>query len=152
MLAALPLEDSVRITCIALFVLTSLTIASAGKVHVYDLATGAMSTMKYSRHGSGKGTLAGPLPSGELVSGEYVTLTNAAIGWGSVYSSVAGSGGYATGTGNGFSVATGGHRYGSAILTNEQHTVVNCEYVVGFNGHGTGGCTDNHGAKYKLMF
>ncbi len=141
-----------RITCIALFVLTSLTIASAGDVHVYDLATGTMSTMKYKRHGGGKGTLGGPLPSGEVVSGEYVTVTNMAIGWGSVYSSVAGSGGYASGSGTGTSIAAGGRRFGSAILTNDKQTVVNCEYVVGFNGHGFGGCTDNHGAKYKLMF
>jgi hypothetical protein len=141
-----------RIICIALFVSTFLSIASAGDVHVYDLSSGAMSTMKYSRHGSGKGKLAGPLPSGEIVSGEYVTVTNAAIGWGSVYSSVSGSGGYATGTGNGISVAAGGRRYGSAILTNAQQTVVNCEYVVGLNGHGTGYCNDNHEAKYKMMF
>jgi len=132
-------EDLMRITCVALFIATFFSTASAGKVHVYDLSTGAMSTMKYSRHGSGKGTLAGPLPSGEVVSGEYVTVTNAAIGWGSVYASVAGSGGYASGTGNSFSVAAGGRRFGSAILTNEQHTVVTCEYVVGFNGHGFGG-------------
>lgn len=141
-----------RIPCVALFVCTFLSIASAGDVHIYDLSTGAMSTMKYSRHGSGKGKLAGPLPSGEIVSGEYVTVSNAAIGWGSVYSSVSGSGGYATGSGNGYSISSGGHRYGSAILTNEQHTVVNCEYLVGLNGHGTGGCTDNHGTKYKMMF
>jgi hypothetical protein len=126
--------------------------ASAGKVHVYDLSTGVMSTMKYSRHGSGKGTLAGPLPSGEIVSGEYVTVTNAAIGWGSVYGSAAGSGGYATGSASGLSITAGARRYGSAILTNDKHTVVTCEYVVGLSGHGTGACEDNHGTHYRIMF
>jgi hypothetical protein len=142
----------VRIIRVALFVATALSTAFAGTVHVYDLSTGSMSTMKYKRPGGEKGTLAGPLPSGEVVSGEYVTVTNMAIGWGSVYSSVSGSAGYASGGGSGMSIAAGGRRYGSAILTNEQHSVVDCEYVVGFSGHGTGYCSDNHGVKYKLMF
>jgi hypothetical protein len=78
--------------------------------------------------------------------------SNASIGWGSVDGSVVGSGGFASGNASGLSVASGGHRYGSAILTNDQHTVVTCEYIVGLNGHGTGGCKDNHGTEYKLMF
>jgi hypothetical protein len=130
----------------ALFSTITISTAFAGDVHVYDLANGAMSVMKYSRHGSSKGTLKGPLPSGETVSGEYVTVSNAAVGWGSVYSSASGA------SVSGISIAAAGRRYGSAILTNEQHTVVNCEYVVGSNNHGTGGCEDNHGNKYKLMF
>ena len=59
-----------KIVLRGLFVLALTVPALAGDAQFYDLSTGAVSVMKYKRHGSGKGTLQGPLPSGEIVSGE----------------------------------------------------------------------------------
>jgi hypothetical protein len=79
-------------------------------------------------------------------------VTQASIGWGNVYSSVYGAAGTATGNASGVSISGGGRRYGAAIMTGDKGEVLDCEYLVGFNGHGTGACKDNHGAKYRLMF
>ena len=73
-----------------------------------------------------------------------------AVGWGSVYSSVYGTAGSASANSNGTAVALSLQGQGSAILTGDKGTVLNCEFIS--SGHGTGACEDSHGAKYKLMF
>jgi len=83
------------------------------------------------------------MPSGEKLSGEYVTLVNSAVGWGSVYSGV-----YSA---SGVSVGVSGKNQGSAIMTGDRGTILNCEYISS-GGHGSGACEDRRGTKYKLMF
>jgi hypothetical protein len=39
---------------------------------------------------------------------------------------------------------------GTAILTGDKGTILNCEFIS--SGHGSGACQDNHGVKYKLLF
>jgi hypothetical protein len=115
------------------------------EAHLYDLTTGAQTLIRYSANGRGRGTLTGQLATRETLKGEYTTVVNAAVGWGSIYSGVYS----ATGT----SVAVGGSQRGSAVMTGDKGLVLNCEYISSaWNGHGTGACEDNHGTKYKLMF
>jgi hypothetical protein len=83
------------------------------------------------------------MASGEQLSGEYVTVVNSAVGWGSIYSGV-----YSA---SGVSAAVAGKNQGSAVMTGDKGTILNCEYISS-GGHGTGACQDKRGTKYKLMF
>jgi hypothetical protein len=111
---------------------------------LYNLETGAQTALSYSYNGSGHGRLSGTPPSGEAMKGEYTTVADAAVGWGSIYSS--------TGSASASTVSTSNKQYGTAVATGDKGTVIQCEYVTGMSGHGSGACKDNHGGKYKLMF
>ena len=113
------------------------------EAHLYNLESGAMSVLHYS--GGSRGKLGGTLATGETVKGEYSTVVNAAVAWGSIYSSVY--------TATGSEVALGGASHGSAVLTGDKGSVLECEYVSSsLGGHGTGACRDNHGTKYRLLY
>src|SRR5713101_173619 len=88
------------------------TCGCGGKIDLFNLATGAKNTLAYHYTRAGRGTITGPLGNGETLQGEYSVTDNAAIGWGSVYS--------AAGTASGTVVATGGRRYGAAVLTGDK--------------------------------
>lgn len=126
--------------CVAvLFLLCSIP-AFACKGHLYNLGNGQVTEVK-----CGHRKASATLPSGEKLAGEYVTIVNAAVAWGSIYSSV-----YSA---SGTSVGVAGENRGTVIMTGDQSTILNCEYVSSsWSGHGTGACEDNHGVKYKLMF
>jgi hypothetical protein len=131
---------------VALLFLASLLSAPAWAgctARLYNLDTGAITSLKCSSRHRATGTIAGTLPSGEKLSGEYVTVVNAAVGWGSIYSGV-----YSA---SGTSVAVSGKNQGTVIMTGDKGTILNCEYISS-GGHGTGACEDKHDTKYKLMF
>ena len=116
-----------------------------GKIDLFNLATGAKNILTYHYTHTGRGTITGPLGTGETLQGEYSVTDNAAIGWGSVYS--------AAGSASGTAIATGGRRYGAAVLTGDKGTVLNCEFTLGsLTAHGTGVCQDNHEGKYRMIF
>lgn len=117
----------------------------SGDVHLYNMKTGEQGAFKYHYRADGNhGTMAGNLGA-ETFAGEYSLVANAAVGWGSIY----GSGGSAGAT----TVAVGGRRYGAAVLTGSNHSVLDCEFTVGsLNAHGTGTCKSNGGELYRMMF
>lgn len=121
---------------------------------LYNLDTGEMTiiTASYRGGGGAHGTLSGTFKSGETIRGEYSVVTHTVVGWGSVYSSVYSGTSSATGNGTAMAVATGGKQEGSAVLTGDKGTVLDCEFLVGSNPHGIGACKDNHGGKYKMLF
>lgn len=125
--------------------------AWARTARLYNLRTGDVVELKYSSWSGSHGKISGHLKSGENLKGEYSTVVDAAVAWGSIYSSVYGPRGAAYGNANSTSVVTGGKNEGSAILTGDQGTILECEYISSF-GHGSGACKDNHDNKYKLMF
>ena len=127
-----------------LALLSALVVGCGGSLHLYNLRTGNMGNLRYSHGVDGsRGTISGSL-SGEAFSGEYSVVTNAAIGWGSIY----GTAGNATAT----SIAIG-RRFGSAVLTGDKQTVLDCEFVLnGLSAHGAGACKDNHGDSYRMLF
>jgi hypothetical protein len=110
---------------------------------LYNLDNGEVTPLKCSHRHRTTGTVSVTLASGEKLSGEYVTVVNSAIGWGSIYSGV-----YSA---SGVSAAVAGKNQGSVIMTGDRGTILNCEYISS-GGHGTGACEDKRGAKYKLMF
>jgi hypothetical protein len=118
---------------------------------MYNLATGEVSPFHYTYNGSGRGRI-NTAVKGESLNGEYSIVSNADVAWGSIYASVYSPNGYATGSATSTTVRTRGERRGSAILTGSNGTVLDCELLVGSNGHGTGGCKDNHDNKYRLMY
>ena len=55
---------------------------------LYNLDSGEITPLKCSHRHRTTGTVSGTLPGGEKLSGEYVTVVNSAVGWGSIYSGV----------------------------------------------------------------
>lgn len=131
---------------ISAIVLAVIFTGCSGDIHLYDLQTGAKSAFKYHYKANGsRGTMNGSLADGESFIGEYSLVTNAVVGWGSIY----GAGGTASGT----AIATGGTRYGAAVLTGSKQTVLECEFTVGgLSAHGTGTCKTNRGDTFRMMF
>lgn len=122
-------------------VLVLSSFAFAGTAHLYNLSDGTETDLTY--HGHGKGKVSGTLPSGELLSGEWVIARNGVVGWGSIYGA-----GY---TGSTTSVAVSEKNEGTLIMRSSQGTILDCEFVAG-GRHGMGACKDNHDIKYKLIF
>jgi hypothetical protein len=87
---------------------------------------------------------------GDKMEGQYTVVRGGASGWGSVYSSVVGGGQVASGSGHVFSNWTSDTAQGSAILTGGGK-MLTCEFLVG-SIHGMGGCQDQDGHLYKLLF
>lgn len=120
---------------------------------LYDMSSGKVAALKYITTGHGKGRMSGMLPSGEVLTGEYVAVTNVEAGWGSIYASVYGPNGNAAANGNAIAIKGSGRGEGTAILTGNEGAVINCEFIFStWSGHGAGACKDNHENKYKLMF
>lgn len=85
------------------------------------------------------------LPSGEVLTGEYVALTNASIGFGSLF--------YGANVGSTMTVGAGGTSNAYAILTGDKGTVM--EIIVNYSewtGHGFGQAKTNKGDEYRVMF
>jgi hypothetical protein len=85
------------------------------------------------------------LPSGEVLKGEYVALTNATIGYGSLF--------YGANVGSMLSVGTGGSSNGYALLTGDKGTVMEIIFSYSeWTGHGFGTARTNKGTEYRVMF
>lgn len=121
-------------------------IALAGTGHIYNLSDGSVTVVKYSRWHGDHGPISAKMPSGEVLKGEYSITRGGSAAWGSIYSSVYGANGSASGA----ALAVGIRGEGSLILTGDKGTILNCEFIS--SGHGSGACLDNHGIKYKLLF
>jgi hypothetical protein len=134
-------------------VLLSVCVACTRSARLYNLTTGDVTTAQYSYSGSGKGRIWVNLASGEHLKGEYATIPGGEIGWGSIYAAVYGAGGAASGSAISYSAAMESKQHGTAVITGNKGTVVQCEYVTSvWNGAGAGACKDNHGTLYRLMF
>lgn len=107
---------------------------------LYDLETGAVlqdAVFRYSA--SGSGTVRIRLLSGEVLNGEYRTVSEGGT-WGQIF-------------GNGVSgmVVSPGMNRGVAVAASPEGTVLECEYVAsGSDGYGI--CRDNKGKRYRLIF
>jgi hypothetical protein len=118
---------------------------------LYDLKTGEVLTAKYK--GSGHGSIALTLVSGEILQGEFHTFTEGEIGWGAVYASVYGPAESSGSSGSGTALfgSARSTQQGTAIVVGNQGTVIECEYKTSSSG-GAGACKDNRGNLYRLMF
>jgi hypothetical protein len=123
------------------------------KARLYNLSTGEVIPAEFTYSGSGKGKITAVSSTGEQMTGEYVTIPGGIVNWGSIYASVYGPGGAASGSGVNYSSSMESKQRGTAIVTGDRGTIVQCEYVTSaLNGAGTGACKDNRGVFYRLMF
>jgi hypothetical protein len=120
--------------------------------HMYNLTTGEMFPFRYTANGRGRGTIDAVMNSSESLNGEYSIVTGGTVSWGSVYASVYSPAGTASGNANSVGVTAAGARRGAAILTGGKGSILDCEFVVGLNGHGTGACRGKDDTKYRMMF
>jgi hypothetical protein len=143
-------------TRLRLFLLISSVLVLAGCVktgRLYNLSTSAVTQIKITYSGSGKGKILPVSIAGEQFTGEYVTVPTGTTGWGQIYSRANGTGGSATGQATVATTSLDTQQHGQVIATGDKGTVIQCEYIVsGVSGAGTGACEDNHGGKYRLMF
>jgi hypothetical protein len=90
--------------------------------------------------------------TGESLKGEYSVVQGGTVNWGNIYTSVYSASGSANGTANSIGVTAAGARRGAAVLTGDKGSLLDCEFVVGMNGHGTGACRGKDETKYRMMF
>jgi hypothetical protein len=133
-------------------VILLLLIGTGCTIHgrIYNLTTGEVTPVSITYGGSGRGKISGvAASSGEKLSGEYITFAHVPLSWGSVYAKVYGTEGAAFT--NGASLGKS-NQYGTAVVTGDKGSVVDCEYVTTALTHGSGACADKSGTLYKLMF
>jgi hypothetical protein len=146
-------EICINAAAVTILVATLVLVGCALKARIYNLDTGQVLVATFNYSGSGKGPIEITLPSGEVCKGEYLTVAGGSMAWGSVFATVYGPAGSATATDTGYSGSIENKQKGSAIVTGNQGTVVECEYVTTAAGaEGYGACKDNKGNRYKLMF
>ncbi len=106
--------------------------------------------VKYVDSGAGGGEASIIMPDGEILNGEYSTVDNSTVGFGSIYTSVNVAGGAAFGSGSSFSVP--GSSPGIASFYGTNGTMMQCEYFVSRSGNAGGACKSEDGALYRLHF
>jgi len=134
------------------FVLLIVLLEAACTIHgrIYNLTTGEVTPVDITYGGSGRGKISGVVASsGEKVNGEYITFAHMPANWGSVYAKVYGTEGAAFT--NGASLGKS-NQYGTAVVTGDKGSVVDCEYVTTALTHGSEACVEKQGTLYKLMF
>jgi len=116
---------------------------------LYNLDTGEVTPAVFTYGGSGRGKIKAVNKAGESFNGEYITAARQPANWGNIYAAVYGSEGAAYG-----SSGSKSNQYGTAIVTGDKGTVMDCEYVTDTYAlvHGSGACKDNKGGRYKLIF
>jgi len=135
-------------------------VTESGPIHVpvkiYDVENGDVFVGSYAwtgRHGSVSAMMGG----GSQCAGEYLTVASGSSGnsaaWGTIYSLGNGLSGSPVSVGTVGSYATmQNSERGSAILRCADRNVLECEYVVNLDSHGSGYCRDTKSRKYKLIF
>jgi hypothetical protein len=104
-------------------------------------------------HGQLHGTIDITMPDGEALQGDYSIVAGGSIGFGSVFGTVYGGGGVASGTGTSTSVAMSAEGQGSASLVENAGTSMQCEFLNNnMTGHGYGACRSSKGSVYRLIY
>jgi hypothetical protein len=112
---------------------------------LYDLDTARVLQASFEDRGRGQGPVTMTAPDGSMCVGEYATVPGGVAGWGAIFA------GGRTGT-----VVTSrlqNEQPGMAVATCTDGVTIQCEYVTSARGgQGYGGCQDNEGRRYRLMF
>lgn len=129
----------------------------ARTVHLYptnDLAqqTGVLEG-HFKAYGTGHVTITATMPDGEELNGEATVVRGGDIGFGTIFASASGTGGYASGMGTSIMYDMPGSSPGMASLYGTHGTSMQCEFMNDNNsGHGYGGCKASTGALYRLQY
>ncbi len=93
------------------------------------------------------------MPDGEVLRGEYSVVRGGAIQFGSIFESVYGPGGVATGAGTTTNYAMPGSSPGMASAFGTKGTSMDCEfYNDNVSGHGMGACRCSQGSLYRVQY
>ena len=125
--------------------------ATTKTARLYDLDSARVLRAVYEDRGSGRGPITMESPDGVTCEGEYSTVARGSIGWGTIFATAQGQGGTASGTGSVIALEIENAQRGMAIATCTDSVVIECEYLTSRAG-GYGGCRDNNGRRYRLMF
>ena len=124
-------------------------------VNVYNLGTGEVIHGEFYWTGV-KGQAGLKKDDGTICPGEYLTeiggssSVSRASSWGSIYSWGAG---YLINSSTSVrSSSRPNTQIGSAILVCPDKNIIECEYIVNVDNHGSGFCRDNKKTKYKIMW
>jgi hypothetical protein len=143
---------TIRIASVFLALCALLLAGCATTARLYNLDTGEVLNASFENYGTGHGQITVKTASGNLLSGEYSTISGAGFSSGVGTATVTGSEGYAWATAQGFSFNQPGQQYGSATVAGDG-LVIDIIYVVDpWSGHGHGVARDNRGGKYKVQF
>ena len=124
-------------------------------MRLYNLQTAEVINGSFEFSGRTRGRMAFTSPNGEAFQGEYVTVPSGDVTWGAIFATVWSPSMPTTVTGSGYSVNHPRQYRGSAVMTSDRGTVIECEYLTNtsrYNPQGYGACRDNRGNTYKLMF
>lgn len=140
-----------------LVMLVSLMTGCARNARLYpanEKATpGGVLTARFMDYGTGNGKIEITMPDKEILKGEYSVVTGGAIGFGTIYGSVYGSGGSASVSGVSNSYVIPGGSRGMASLFGDKGTSMECEFVNdNWTSHGHGACKASTGAMYRLQY
>jgi len=104
-------------------------------------------------HGQGHGTAKVTMPDGEVLHGEYSIVFDGAVGFGSIFGTVYGSGGATSVSGTSSNITVAGKGQGSASLAGNQGASLQCEFLnANMTGHGYGACRSSKGEVYRLLY
>jgi hypothetical protein len=107
--------------------------------------------IKIVRYGTTSGPVTVWMPDGEVLQGRWSVIVGGAVGFGSTYASVYGSGGFASGSGFHSAMAVGLSAPGVADAVGPSGRTVHCE-VMSSGAHGNGACETSDGALYRVQF
>jgi hypothetical protein len=132
----------------------SQAVRSARLYPANDLArSGGVLSAQFMDSGTGHGTIEMTMPDGEALRGEYSVVRGGTVQFGSIFESVYGPGGIATGTGTTSNYSMPGSSAGAASAFGSKGTSMDCElYNDNVSGHGMGACKSSQGALYRLQY
>lgn len=119
-----------------------------------DPATaGGVLTLEYVSYGTGSGPITVAMPGGELMQGEYSIVRGGAVGFGSIFATVFGPLGSASGAATNTSYSIPGGSPGVASLFSNRGKSMQCEfYNDNVSGHGYGACRASSGEVWRLQY
>lgn len=143
---------------IAAGLLLLMLVGCAAKIvpaRLYDLSTAEVINANFEFSGSTQGAIEFELPSGEIFRGEYQTIRGGSVAWGTVYGTVWGGNGSASGVSNSYMTSRPTEYFGTAVAASNFGRTIVCEYISNtsrWEPHGQGACKDNSGKIYRLMY
>ncbi|MGC9216456.1 hypothetical protein [Acidithiobacillus sp.] len=97
------------------------------------------------------GTITCTLPDGEVLTGQYRTISSGSVSFGSGFGNITTPGGTAFGSGFGESESSSWTHVDFAALHGNRGTMADCK-VYSSSGHGTGVCKMSNGGIFRVMF
>ncbi len=97
------------------------------------------------------GAFKATMPDGEILTGRYSLLQGGAVGFGSLYATAYGSGGFASGSA--FSNTSMFSMTNPAVADAQgPKSTIHCEVMNSIGAHGNGVCETDKGARYRVQY